>query len=526
MPYASPAQRSAVWAKRNRDEKLKKLDPYRWDQVVIKTTEGPDLTKRDVFNYYTDPTIRKKIVEQLKDRPVLAVQTFNPDRSVYRRNHSADKPIAISSASRDAQDATDLGWYAERRFTEFHPVIEKKTDEVWVDIDPGESHTPDTVKPIVKAVNAVVENVPGVKNTQVAYSGGRGYYVKGELDSSASTDAMRKALSKHLKPVIQSYAEATMDTPSKDQVRLDISTLHDKGSIRALYSLNKDTGRVSVPVAIEALDNFDAAKDADPRTFIKKQYKPQREISEFAPGIPATRKTEVIPNVQGKHWTMSVQEHLANKAGKHWDLRLVDPHTAHAHSWAIPKARFPSEGGRPLLAIQTPTHTARYALTFGEGKPQTIGKGYGKGSVEIKHKEPIRVLSANENKITFQRELGEKYYLFRTKNDAWLLRNARTTEKKGSSMTPFEYGYHDILVKLGNANAPVPTPMEATDEGLPVSMLTRALNELPPTPERRDDKSKGTARVEGRLNSAVSWDSGMEVSPSMTVGPSPILGQW
>jgi hypothetical protein len=149
---------------------------------------------------------------------------------------------------------------------------------------------------------------------------------------------------------------------------------------------------------------------------------------EFAPGIPQSRKTYPLPDIQNKTWTMSVQEHLARKAGPHWDLRMVDPHTGFAHSWAIPKRTFPERGKKPVLAVQTPTHTSHYALTFGEGKPRHIGKGYGAGSVEIKHKEPIKVLSVGADRVKFQRDGGESYTLFRTKEDKWLLRNS--TEKK------------------------------------------------------------------------------------------------
>jgi hypothetical protein len=60
----------------------------------------------------------------------------------------------------------------------------------------------------------------------------------------------------------------------------------------------------------------------------------------------------------------------------------VDPHTGHAHSWALPGARLP-EPGKSVLAVPQPTHTAEYALNFGKVKPEEIVEGYGKGTVRM-----------------------------------------------------------------------------------------------------------------------------------------------
>lgn len=247
---------------------------------------------------------------------------------------------------------------------------------------------------------------------------------------------------------------------------------------------------------------------------------------EFAPGIPAARKTHALPNVQNKTWTMSVQEHNAQKAGPHWDLRLVDPRTGYAHSWAVPKRTFPERGGKPLLAVQTPTHASHYALTFGEGKPRKIGKGYGAGSVEIKYKEPIKVLSTGADRIKFQRDGGESYTLFRTKKDKWLLRNS--TEKKGSHMTPYMLGKLAALGKFGvDAIGKRPTmsesqlPLETEDQNTPIGMLTAALNDLP-DPPGGSRTADGNDSVEDRLNRQTSWSSPFTIPINAAEGPSPV----
>jgi hypothetical protein len=54
----------------------------RWDEVVIfnpKTKQ--QLTKRDIFRYYADPRVKKKIFTQIKDTPIVMRQAMAPGES-------------------------------------------------------------------------------------------------------------------------------------------------------------------------------------------------------------------------------------------------------------------------------------------------------------------------------------------------------------------------------------------------------------------------------------------------------------
>lgn len=121
-----------------------------------------------------------------------------------------------------------------------------------------------------------------------------------------------------------------------------------------------------------------------------------KTAKEYAPGIPK-KKIDSLPNVKKpQEWTLAIQEHDAERAGKHYDLRLVDPKTRKAHSWALPGAHLP-EPSRSVLALRQPTHTEDYALHFGEKRPQKILKGYGKGTVRIKEKAPVDLYHAKDD---------------------------------------------------------------------------------------------------------------------------------
>lgn len=157
--------------------------------------------------------------------------------------------------------------------------------------------------------------------------------------------------------------------------------------------------------------------------------------AEFAPGIPSSKPTARLPKITPatmNKWTLAVQQHEAVRAGNHYDLRLVDPDSAKAHSWALPKARLP-EPGEKLLAVQTFTHTPDYALHFGEKKPEIIGKGYGKGTVKLVVKEPVDIVEASNDKVRFNVYQGKdinEYMLRRTNENKWLLFNTTATKAK------------------------------------------------------------------------------------------------
>lgn len=502
MPYASPQQRAAVWAKRNQQA---------WDEPI---TAGNTLTKREVHDYYNDPIIQQRILSSLANRDLVAIQSRSPDNQILRRYEKTDTPLRVSSPR-------DLARLTKQRFTEFHPTVGPRTNEVWVDIDAGEDRSTESLKPITLDVEKQIRKLPGVQGSGIAFSGGSGFHVRARLDEERPTSELKRALDRKLREVLKKHPDTTMRPPAPDQVRLDTSTFHNKGSLRAPYSINAQTGLVAVPLTRKELAEFDPQRDALPSVI---------QGQEFAPGIPRERKTYDLPDLTDRHWTLAIQQHDARKAGKHWDLRLVDPDTTHAHSWAVPRAQLPDKSGKPILAVRTPTHTARYALGFGADKPQEIKKGYGAGVVEILHKEPVRVLSSSPDKLKFERTVDgspEQYMLFKTKGDAWLMRRT----KEAMAHPAYEQGRLAVLVKLGVAPQGVtknPTtsemdnPINNQDDELPAGMLARALANVE-GPGKRDPKSEGEDSIENRLNRNVTWTEPSQIPFEYATGPSPIM---
>jgi hypothetical protein len=611
---------------------------------TAKITSGLELTKDEVRRYYARPDVQKKLLPFLRGQDLLVGQSPAPNQIIYKR-YDKGNPIRVNSPK-------ELERYGDRRHTEFHPVIGAQTNKLWVDLDSGSSRDLSSLKPLVPEVEEALRKMPQVKNTSIAFSGGRGFYIRGELDKHYPTGEIREKLKAAVKDLAKNRDDLVVDRPPHlNEVRLDISTFHDKGSIRAPHALNSATGFISMPLTRKQLQGFDPVNDANPRKLasdkaplifyhgtrpallakIQKEgllpemmgtgwegdpkaraYKavslttrPEHAMAyaqlgagdeegkgllgmllskpsilkiqipkthhrhleevvpgmthggfdewhfrqaippewitleklaaakEFAPGIPAARTTHPLPELNDKTWTMAIQLHNAERAGKHWDLRLVDPNTTHAHSWAVPKAKLPSPLDPPVLAIHTPTHTAHYALNYGVKGPSEIKSGYGKGMVEMVYKEPVNVLSSSIDKIKFERKINglpQQFVLFQTKGQSWMLKNVTKTTKE-ANMTPFQLGRYQALQKLGLAetstNRPstleAPMPLDTEDENMPAGQLAAALSQIPEQMTQSKALTGKGENVEGHLNRNTVWSEPHPISNEMATGPSPVM---
>jgi len=385
-------------------------DPKRWQEVII---DGPfgKLTKQDVYDYYQRPDIKNKILGAIRasgSEETILRQSFSPDNSVLRRKDHQGELI-------DLRKAKDFNTWSKLRMSEVHPVFGKTTNTLLADIDPGEKVPWNKVKSIAETIAKTMNTSDDVKDIQVQFSGDRGFYVKGILNQAINVSDARNKV-KDLMQGLAQRPDVTLGVAKPNQIRIDTTPLKNRGSVKAPYSLSAVTGLVAAPIDLNKLPGVQRSdfKIEKIKTATKK---------EFAPGIPMARKIDTIPEIKNKAWTLAIQKHIADKAGKHYDVRLVDPKTEKAHSFAVPKARLPRTSDRMLLAIQQPDHTSSYALGF-EG---TIPAGtYGAGKVTMPIKEKVDVIKSNANQIDFERNNGQRFVLFRTKGNNWGFKRKKT----------------------------------------------------------------------------------------------------
>lgn len=119
------------------------------------------------------------------------------------------------------------------------------------------------------------------------------------------------------------------------------------------------------------------------------------KAAEFAPGIPEKSRFEPLPIIkEPKKFTVALQRHEALRAGSHLDLRVIDPETGFAHSWAMKKLPKPGES---TYSPMQPTHEGSYASFSG-----TIPKGtYGAGEVKVERHEPAEVVKSGPGEMRF-----------------------------------------------------------------------------------------------------------------------------
>jgi|GEM_PF-1157068 len=163
------------------------------------------------------------------------------------------------------------------------------------------------------------------------------------------------------------------------------------------------------------------------------------------PGI-SSFGVKTLPTSTGKA-ELHVQKHEAKT--NHFDLRIVDPSTNKAHSWAL---RSLPQPGEKVLAIHQSDHDPEYARSF-EGR---IESGYGKGNVSKLVGEDVEVTNIEANKISFVRHIGrisERFTLVHTDGNNWLLVNHTPTRESRPEVPSYKTSYKSIdLKKLDFSN--------------------------------------------------------------------------
>lgn len=173
--------------------------------------------------------------------------------------------------------------------------------------------------------------------------------------------------------------------------------------------------------------------------------------ADFAPGLPRKEVSHDLPSVETPRvWEFGVHDHHAERRGRHFDLRLGDPESGHAHSWAM-KAEWPQPGER-TWAIQQPTHTVGYMDFKGR-----IEEGYGKGNVHLHDRAKTEVLSSRPGHINFNlyRSTGpEEYTLHQVTGKNWVLYNRTLDQKKRATLPSSKPDYREVALH----QAPVDDP--------------------------------------------------------------------
>jgi len=166
---------------------------------------------------------------------------------------------------------------------------------------------------------------------------------------------------------------------------------------------------------------------------------------DFAPGIPKKNLVHELPSVsKPTTWAFGVHDHHAEKRGRHFDLRLGDPDTGHAHSWAISPKDWPPAPGKATWAIQQSTHSIGYMNFQGE-----IVEGYGKGKVLLHDRDLSEVTRSSPGHLSFNvyRSTGpEEFTLHRVTGKNWILMNRTSSRDRMPNLPTDKPKYKELPV--------------------------------------------------------------------------------
>jgi hypothetical protein len=225
--------------------------PSHPDTVMIEKTDlsGRDITEEEVWQHYDK--FKNKILLQTKGR--LTTIWLKVDGSIVQRN-KAGEPIKIDTEEEFAK-------LNNGRMLEVHPEVGYEKDGQWVtdyifcDLDPKDAFIWGDTKELAGLVYALLENDPNVTEAQIRYSGGRGFHMLGYLKKPWDVDEARAYMKEILAPLETDKIKLGL-VREDDMLRMDTTLMKRRGSLRAFYSLNRNTGLVAIPVNIEALAGF------------------------------------------------------------------------------------------------------------------------------------------------------------------------------------------------------------------------------------------------------------------------------
>ncbi len=210
------------------------------------------LTEQQVVNYYG--SVQNKIIEQYTKYNLDGLIKMKVNNKVIIKRHAS-----LGIQSMDIHDQNDFDSLNKGRTVEFHFAIGKETPMVWVDLDPKEGFPFEDVGPIAVELAKKLGSMPESDHVEVRFSGGDGMHVICFMKGVMPTDPSKKELDKFVDEYLEEKKDERLTkgaTKDKESMRLDISTFHSAGGLRAAYSLSYPTGLVCLPIPLNKVTSF------------------------------------------------------------------------------------------------------------------------------------------------------------------------------------------------------------------------------------------------------------------------------
>ena len=217
-----------------------------WDEVLIDNDKHTFMRKQ-IKDYYIKNI--DKIFPYIENNDIIVVIGIKKNKNILKRNTDGNKRIHIARKE-GIDDNGSFEYWINRRIIEFHRVVGKITDFIWCDIDIHDGKEYEKLFNMgtlaSKKISQIMQDTFG-GTTKIWHSGKTGIHVEGYLQEEIDTDFARKELKSLLDKAFENDDVFTTGIARKGQIRLDVTTLKDTGSIRAQYSMSV-TGDIKRPL--------------------------------------------------------------------------------------------------------------------------------------------------------------------------------------------------------------------------------------------------------------------------------------
>jgi hypothetical protein len=221
-------------------------DDKKWEEVFIEK-DDTSMTRKQIRDHYEKPDIRKKIMARIKGKPILVYIGIGKNQKVLKRNHDNKQIVITNDDAEKGEDPHNYFYWTKRRLLSIHEVFGTKTDLGFVDLD---IHGGFEFKQATKYAHAlsgkIKERFGSVPS--LYQSGGSGIHVEFGLKDEVQINDLRKELKELLDEFNEDWDGVTTGVAKGKGMRSDISTLHNKGSLRIPWALGETYGKVKKPL--------------------------------------------------------------------------------------------------------------------------------------------------------------------------------------------------------------------------------------------------------------------------------------
>lgn len=225
---------------------------HNWKEVLIHKGRKR-FTRKQILKHYEDN--RKKIWPHLKNQMVMVIIAPSKNRFVRRRKTGSSPETYIHLTKLDGiEDPKSFEYWINRRTVEFHPVISgASTDRLWVDLDMHKTKNKANKASLLRKMKASAPKIKkvmrsmGVSRPIVYNDGAGGIHIEGKLVRKKNVNKLRRDFRAALSAAFEDDPVFTTGLAGTGQIRLDTTTLHRLGSLRAPYSFSI-SGEKKVPL--------------------------------------------------------------------------------------------------------------------------------------------------------------------------------------------------------------------------------------------------------------------------------------